>query len=351
MKKIMTMIGLALLASALWSAPSLEQEPGQDGAQRLIALVNLAAESLGARKTKEGVEALKSAKKLLPNVPDTEEGKLAKASYYRLSSEASALGKAIGYAGGIPSNEATLCAKYNTILGAQAFYALANFYASQGDAYRSVSCFDSAFKYDNNFALTTGADVKNYYAASMKGKLVQPTQLVSFVNKLFSSNGFSYFKDFGAFSASVYEKDGSKDLAAAAAILDREYTLTYKDSSADAFLDILKKNYTTANAQKATAFIEKFYDESQTLSKEDLDSLPEKARDFLPVRYMYKMKTSNDVAALRKEFEPFFKTVGNFYIRLHEKAEKNGDKKTMAELKEILTQPIHNIYGRNRLTK
>jgi len=66
---------------------------------------------------------------------------------------------------------------------------------------------------------------------------------------------------------------------------------------------------------------------------------------------MYKMKSSNDIAALREEFEPFFKTVGNFYIRLYEKAEKAGDKKAMAELKEILSQPIHNAHGRNRLTK
>ena len=385
MKKIIVTLSAAILASALWAAPRPKAEFDQEaqdyreywlesvkkhegekyGAllfiddlrrfceqhpQCLLSRVDFASESLKMQMTKEGVEALKAASKILPSVPDTEEGKFAKAKYYRLSTEASALGKAIGYTGGMPTNEANMCAKYNPQLGAEAFYALANFYTNKGDYNGGGRAFLSAHKYDKDFSLTTAQDVKNYLLCCSKQLMGAPL-IGSYINKLFASGGFTYFKDFGAMAASAYEKVGEKDKAAFASILDKEFTLTYKDSSADALLSILKRNYTTVNAQKAIAFIEKFYSDSQTLGNEDLSSLPEKARDFLPVRYMYKIKTSDDIAALREEFEPFFKTVGNFYIRLYEKAEKTGDKKTMAELKEILSKPIHNAYGRNRLTK
>jgi len=386
MKKLMILLALVLWTSIVWAEPRPAQDFDQEAAeykeywlasvkkhdgekygpllfiddlryfcdqhpQCLLSRVDLAAESLKIGKNKEGVAALKAAKKILTTVPETEEGKFALAKYYRLSAEASALGKAIGYSGGMPTNEANLCAKYNPLLGAEAFYSLGNFYADQGEALRGRNCFSSAFKIDADFQLATCDDIQKYYKCYTKGMLITPPQLITFLDKIFVAKGFKYSKNFGAFSASVYEKGGSKDKAALASVLDREFTLTYKDSSPDELLAILKKNYKTANAQKAIAFIEKFYDKDQTLSEADLNELPEKTRKFLPVRYMYKIKTSNDIAALRSEFEPFFKTIGNFYIRLYEKAEKNEDKKSMAELKEILSKPIHNAYGRNRLTK
>ncbi|MBQ9625696.1 MAG: aldo/keto reductase, partial [Treponema sp.] len=130
MKKIIVTLSAAILASALWAAPRPKAEFDQEaqdyreywlesvkkhegekyGAllfiddlrrfceqrpQCLLSRVDFAAESLKMQMTKEGVEALKAASKILPSVPDTEEGKFAKAKYYRLSTEASALGKAI----------------------------------------------------------------------------------------------------------------------------------------------------------------------------------------------------------------------------------------------------------------
>ena len=128
------------------------------------------------------------------------------------------------------------------------------------------------------------------------------------------------------------------DKAALVAILDKEYTDFYNETSADKLIEILKKNYTTASAVKCIAFIEKFYDKNYAMSEADLKALPEKLRGFLPVRYMYKMKTSDDIAALRAEFEPFFSTIGNFYKRLYQKAEKNADKKSAAELQKIIAE-------------
>ena len=385
MKKFTSLLGLVLWASLLWAAPRPAQEFDQEANEYkeywlasvkkhegqkygallfiddlryfceqhpkcLLSRVDLATELLKIKDNKNGVEELKAAKQLLASVPETEEGKFALAKYYRLSTEASALGKAIGYSGGQPSSEASLCAKYNQALGAEAFYALANFYTTKGDVNAGGRTFLSARKYDKDFALTTAEDVKNYHYCCSKQLLGAPL-ISSYFNKLFASKGFKYFQDFGAVAASAYEQLGDKEKAAFASILDKEYTLTYKDSSPDDLIAILKKNYTTANAQKAIAFIEKFYNDKDNFSEDDLNVLPKNIHDFLPVRYMYKMKSSNDIAALREEFEPFFKTVGNFYIRLYEKAEKAGDKKNMAELKEILSQPIHNAHGRNRLTK
>ena len=311
-----------------------EQHP-----QCLLSKVDLATELLKMGNKKDGVEKIKEVRKIVTTVPETEEGKFAKAKYYRLSAEAAALGDAIGYRSGlVPANEANLCAKYNERLGAEAFYALGNFFAKKDETLRARSCFESAFKYDINFEQTTLGDIRLYYDCCVKGTLIQPIYIVSFFDKLYASKGFRYQKDLGSFSASVYEKGGNTDKAALAAILDKEYTNTYSETSAESLIEILKKHYKTANAIKCIEFIEKFYDKNQTMSEDDLKTLPEKVRNFLPVRYMYKMKTSDDIDALRNEFEPFFSTIGNFYKRLGKKAEKNGDKKAAEEIKKILAE-------------
>ena len=104
-------------------------------------------------------------------------------------------------------------------------------------------------------------------------------------------------------------------------------------------------------AKSCVAFIKKFYDKDASLAQADLDSLPENLRAFMPVRYMFDMKNSSDIKDLRKKYENFFKPIGNFYIRLYEKAQAAGDKKTMDEMKKILSADEYNKDGKNRLNK
>ena len=94
-------------------------------------------------KTRLGSEALdlyKKAKGVVAAVPDSEEGKFAKAKFYRLSSEINIYVfwpqvqdsplLMLNYEASAKS-DATLCAQFDKALGAQAYYNLANFYYSR----------------------------------------------------------------------------------------------------------------------------------------------------------------------------------------------------------------------------
>ena len=316
--------------------------------QCLLSRVDLATESLKARRTKEGVEALKAASKILPSVPETEEGKFAKAKYYRLSAEVNLFITPGGKTGAfLAKSDAMSCTKYNELLGAQIYYLQGNYYASNGKYKDAVCAFNSATKHDKNFKLMTSNDLNNIIYCNKKIGAIYGMLIL---NKIFKDEKFSYFPNLGSISSSGFDFLTDKSKAALVSILDKEYADTYNKTSADELLAVLRKNFSKSpNAEKCIAFIEKFYDDSQTFTEEDLKLIPKSVREFMPLRYMYKMKTSDDIAALREEFEPFFTTIGNFYIRLYEKAEKAGDKKNMAELKEILSKPIHNANGKNRL--
>jgi|GEM_PF-1776713 tetratricopeptide (TPR) repeat protein len=316
--------------------------------QCLLSRVDLATESLKARRTKEGVEALKAASKILPSVPETEEGKFAKAKYYRLSAEVNLFITPGGNTGAFLANgDAMSCTKYNELLGAQIYYLLGNYYASAKNYRKALFTFKTALKYDKKFELLAENDLRNIVFCIRKSGGILEFELL---DNLVSNEYFTYFPNYGSIMASGFDFLTDKSKAALVSILDKEYADTYNKTSADELLAVLRKNFSKSpNAEKCIAFIEKFYDDSQTFTEEDLKLIPKSVREFMPLRYMYKMKTSDDIAALREEFEPFFTTIGNFYIRLYEKAEKAGDKKHMAELKEILSKPIHNANGKNRL--
>ena len=127
-------------------------------------------------------------------------------------------------------------------------------------------------------------------------------------------------------------------------MLDKEYTKAYSDTSADELIAILKKHYGSSGKGAAACidFVQKFFDEEKSLDDADLKSIPKSAQEFLTVRYMFKMKNSNDIAALREEFESFFGTMKQFYIRLLKKAEANGDKDSAAQINKILAEKFQN---------
>ncbi|MBO7123518.1 MAG: hypothetical protein J6V90_09590 [Treponema sp.] len=306
--------------------------------QCLLSRVDLAAETLKMRDYKKGLEVMNEAKKILPTVPDSEEGKFSKAKYYRLLTEVSLYISPGGPKGEIAASKAAgSCAKNNELLGAQACYTLAYYFASAKKYDAAIRNYNYAHSHDKDCSLANAQDIQTYVFCCKK-KALSGIVLVPYFDKIFSSKGFSYFEDFGAIAASGYET-GNKDKAILAAMLDKEYTKAYADTSADDLIALLTKNYgATKNARTCIGIVQKFFDESQELTEADLQSLPKEDQDFLTVRYMYKMRNSNDIAALREEFEQFFGTMKTFYIRLAKKAEKNGDKKAAEEIKKIIAE-------------
>lgn len=370
-KKIAALVALLVTAPVLWAAPRSAQEYDQEAQEYkeywliasqkstkeyledlrkfqechpkcLYAYVDLAQCYFQLRMIKDFYEQMKCGYKTIATVPETEEGKFAKAKFYRVSAEARAM--IPGYEiGGSPEQQAAICVKNNELIGTQLYYALANFYVESGEINRGGRLFLSAHKYDNDFSLTTRRDVKNF-TACCQAKINNYPLLKPYYNKLFSSKKFKYFIDFGAFAASAYETIGEKNKAVLVSMLDKEYTKAYSDTNADELIDILKKHYGSSGKEVAACidFVQKFFDDEKSLGDADLNSLPQKERDFLTVRYMFKMKNSNDVAALRDEFESFFGTMKQFYIRLLKKAESNGDKDSAAQINKILAEKFQN---------
>lgn len=375
MKKIMAVLAFTLLAGTiLWAAPrpaeefdkeaqdyrnywldSVKRHQGEKlgillllddlrafcekNPQCLLSRVDLAAETLKMKDLKKGLELLSEAKKILPSVPDSEEGKFSKAKYYRLLTEVSLYISPGGPKGEIAASKAAgSCAKNNELLGAQACYTLGHYFANAQKYDAAIRNYNSAHSHDKDCSLANAQDIQTFVLCCRK-KPMNSAFLFSYFDKLFSSKGFSYFKDFGAIAASGYELETSKDKAVLTAMLDKEYTKAYADTSADDLIALLTKNYgTTKNAKTCIGFVQKFFDESQELTEADLQSLPEDDKNFLTVRYMYKMRNSNDIASLRKEFERFFGTMKTFWLRLLKKAEKNGDKKNAEEIKNTIAQ-------------
>lgn len=272
-------------------------------------------------------DAYSLASDILPHVPDTEEGKISKAKYYKTSSI---------YQLKLFNNEDAakkdleLCEKYKAELAAEGYYALARSYAKGKKYALAIELYQKAFDLDKEFeSFDYGEDFRAFTASCEAAK--NYAALAGYYDKCLE--GSFYFSNFGAAAMSAYERAKQYDKAILVSILDREYALTYADQGADQFIQILKKNF-GKNKKNApcVSFVEKFYNPSEALAQADLDSLPEKVRDFMPVRYMFKMKNSSDVAELKNEFENFFRPIGYFYIRLYEKAKAAGDKKAMAEI-------------------
>ncbi|MBR5097290.1 MAG: hypothetical protein IK094_09325 [Treponema sp.] len=306
--------------------------------QCLLSRVDLAAETIKTGDYKKGLEIASQAKKILSTVPESEEGKFSKAKYYRLMTEVNLYISPGGAKGELAAASAAgSCAKNNELLGAQAYYTLACYFANAKKYDAAIRNYHLAHSRDKACSLANAQDIQSYVFCCKK-KAMSGLVLVPYFDKLFSASGFSYFKDFGAIAASGYET-GNKDKAILAAMLDKEYTKAYADTSADDLIAILKKNYgTESGAAECIAFVQKFFDEKQSLTEDDLQALPKSDRDFLTVRYMYKMRNSSDIGALREEFEQFFGSMKTFYLRLCKKAEKNDDKEAAEEIKRIIAK-------------
>ncbi len=296
-----------------------------------------------------GMESLAKAAILLGTVPDTEDGKLAKAKYHKVM--------ALQYAKNFPDNikpcesEAALAAEYNGAIGLHAYLEAARLYFKSRNYAACESCYKKAFALDKDLASLTGNDIATFETAGRNAKKF--ADLAAFYDQYMNASQTCYFPDFGARAMSAYEKAKQKDKAVLVSMLDKEYTLSYNSASADELISILKKNYgKDKGAAPCIAFVQKFYDDGAALGQDDLDALPKNVREFFPVRYMFKMKNSNDIEALQKEFEVFAGTsIANFYIRLYDKAERLGDKKTMAQIKALLKEQRYNERGPNRLNK
>ena len=279
-------------------------------------------------------------------LPDSENGKYSRARFHRFESEVNLY---------IYGNEksaaesAEECAKYNAGLGAQAFYNLANNYITAKNFDKAFFFYKKAFEFDKELAYVTGDDIKAFGAVCNAQKKF--LDLAAFYDQYIAASKTCYYQDFGAQAMSAYGKAKRKDKAVLVSVLDKEYTLSYSDTSADELIAILSKNYgKDKDAKTCIAFVKKFYDKDSEHSQADLDALPDDVKDFLPVRYMFNMKNSNDIERLEKDFDVFVGTaIGNYYIRLYDKAEKAGDKNKMAQIKETMKGKRYNEHGKNRL--
>ncbi len=297
--------------------------------------------------TDNAMQCYQKAKELLPAVPDSQKGKEAKARYYRLSAEIKLLIEK-DESGAI--KEAELCGKNFPPLGARAFYTIAAHQASRKSA-AAIDSYKKAFEYDKNFEFLDADDIKDFRNLCDTAK--RWTDLAAFYDQYMDASQTCYFYNMGAFAMTAYEKARQKPKAVLVSIFDREFALSYKEESADEFIQALKKSFgKDKSAGPCVDFVRKFYDENSKLSQDDLNTLPESVRNFLPVRYMLKMKNSDDIEGLRKDFDVFVgSSIGHFYIRLYEKAQKNGDQKSMAEMKEMLKNKRYNQGQKNRLNK
>lgn len=281
---------------------------------------------------------------VLGKTPDSPEGKLAKAKFYQLSAE---LVLAIVKDEAAAEREANKCIEYDDGVGTELSYELAKHYMATDNNSRAFAWYQKALKLDKDLERMKTKDVQDI--ASAYNKIGKRKELNALFERILNQKKGVYYPTFGAAAASSYEKCKQKPKAVFVAMLDQEYTDTYKESSPEEMLSILEKSFKKdKDCAPCIDFVRKFYDKDAALEQADLDSLQEDVRGFLTVRYMYKMKNSNDIAALREEFESFFKPIGNFYIRLYEKAEKNGDKAAQKELAEILLSPACNSNGLNR---
>lgn len=313
--------------------------------QSILTYLDLIPYSFKIRDSRIAMQYYDKAKSLLPTIPDSEEGKFAKAKYYRLSAEINIyIYNSVKGA----EKDAELCAQNNEDLGAQAYYFLGTHYGQELKSKKCLDFYKIAMSMDKDFAYINGTDIGIYSNFCVKGS--KNAELAAFFDKFFSAKKSFYYNNLGSSASSAYERNKELEKAVLASMVDRELSLTYSESDADPLVKLLNKNLgKTQGAKACVEFIRKFYDSNEKLTQEDLDSIPENARDFVTVRYMYKMKNSNDIKALREEFESFFQSIGNFYIRLYEKAEKNGDNKSMAEFKKILEDKYYNSNGPNRL--
>lgn len=311
--------------------------------EHIESYIDLAVLLFRFRNINRAVEQYKRAKKLLSGIPECEAGNYAKAKFYRLGVEMNLF---VFDSELSAESYASSCRGYNRLLGAESYYLLGNFYATtylnkkahtlyDSDLNKAYRNFKSAFAADTELELLTQTDFDGFYnicAESWGLSFVVPL-----IEQYYNSKATRYFRNLGSASTSVYQKSAKNlEKAILISIIDKEFADYDKKIDTEDFLEILRKNFgKKKKALPCIEFIRKFYDADETLAESDLNSLPKYVQDFMPVRYMFKMKNSNDTDALLEEFGTFFVNMPRFYERLSEKAAAEGNEVAAAEFTKM----------------
>lgn len=326
-------LGFALSAHA---AKKKDAPTVQDALEK----IELAIKEINNHSKSKATKLLNEADSILKKLPESEDVLQARGYVYRTRAEIELL---------VNNNEAAfeknrkLCIENSKGHGAELTYFVANVYydvAGQlvqnafknpeaikpltnraNEFYaKSRKAFLEAFELDPELRHISTGDINTFMNLSkLKSNF---SDVATFYDKVFASKIQTYWKNMGVNAMAIYEKtsDGNESnlhKAILISILDFE---TEEKPDGAKLLEILEENFSKYKSTAPTiAFVRKFYSDAG-FSQNDLDSLPDDVRDFLPARYMYKMKTSGDIAELIAEFEPFFTDVKGYQGRLAKKA-------------------------------
>ncbi|MDE7291322.1 MAG: hypothetical protein K2N58_04670 [Treponemataceae bacterium] len=308
--------------------------------QDAVEKIELAIKEINNHSKSKAIKLLNEANGILAKLPEDEEVLQARGYVYRTRAEIELL---------VNNNEAAfeknkkLCIENSKGHGAELTYFAAGFYydvaeyfvksafknpeavkalTAEANKYyeRSRKAFLEGFELDPELRHISNGDINTFMSLSkLKSNF---SDVATFYDKVFASKKQTYWKNMGVNAMAIYEITGDKyanNVYKGILISILDFEAMEKPDSAG-LIDILEKNFSKyQDAAPCIAFVKKFYSDAG-FSQNDLDSLPDGVRDFLPVRYMYKMKTSDDIAALMAEFEPFFTDVKYYQKRLAEKA-------------------------------
>lgn len=283
---------------------------------------------------KMAMSAYNAGEKAATFVGDTEIGKIDKADFYRLSSEIQLYvlkneKKA--------QEEADRCAGFDKAIGSEAYYNLAEHYIKAKAVDNAFIFYKKAFDIDKDLEKASIYNIADYSDLCAKKKL--SSDLEKLWDRYVSSEKKRADGILAFLIVTGYEKAKRPDKAALSALMNNEDQMVRDESKVLASIAVLRKHYGKNKAASACIdFLNKFYDKNASLGEEDLASLPKDTQDFLFVRYMYDMKNSNDIAALRKSYEGFFGSQKYFYARLAQKAEAQGDKAALAEFQKKMNE-------------
>ncbi len=338
-KRAATMLALALLFVLSANAAKKKEAPTTQDA---VAKIDLAIQALKDNSKPKATKLLNEANGILKKLPESEEVSEAKGYYYQTMAEMALFVN--GDSQAFEKNK-KLCVENSKNYGAEITYLAAGLYydvagqlvknavkymydkdavdrlTNKANKFYADSrkAFLEAFELDSEFTHISNDDMNTFINLSkLKSNF---DDMAIFYDKFFASKVTLYSKDLGANAMAIYEttREGSADRihkAILISILDFE---TKEKADGASLVAILEKNFSKyADTAPTIGFVKKFYSDA-AFSQKDLDALPAEVRDFLPVRYMYKMKTSNDVAALKAEFEPFFINMKHYQKRLEAK--------------------------------
>lgn len=333
-KKIKVMAAALALVFALNANAAKQKEAPT--VKNAVEKVNLAVKEVKRNSKPKATKLLNEALNILGKLPESEEVSEARGYCYRTWAEIE-----LFFNKNVQAFEKKrkLCIENSKVQGAEVTYLAAGFYYDVADYFvksafqnpsdmkmltnnaneyygNSRKMFLEAFELDPELDRISGRDIGIFMNLSkLKSNF---SDVASFYDKFFASKNTSYYKNLGANAMAIYEKTGEKSAdnihkAILISILDFE---AMEKPNGDELLKILEENFSKyKDASPSIAFVRKFYSDAK-FSQSDLDSLPAGVRDFLPVRYMYKMKTSDDTVELAIEFYMFFRNVDNYKKRM-----------------------------------